>query len=535
MFRSETLSELNSADVREAPSRTTRFLASLNHRLQGYFPALGAFLLAMVLHTLASLLVGRPLLGAFPFFLYLLAFLTAAWCGYGPGLLITILITCGVPYLVKPGFSIRTVDLGGVAIFLLLSAIVSGLASSRRRTEALLRSLNKELDKRVGEQTRLLRDQLAELETLYAKLSVGLCFLDTHLRLERVNDKFASMSGSPVEAHLGREIRDVVGEDFANIVEPLCRRVLSTEEPILDYEITGPLSATGARRFWSISCSPVITGGQVLGLQIVIQDITERKQAEHALNESNANLRRANADLEQFAFSASHDLQEPLRNVALYSQMLKKKFGGVLGADGDQYIGYTVEGALRMQQLVNDLLTYTQTSLSDAALAHRVNAKEALQQALSNLDAAIVESRAVITLSELPAVRIRKVHLVQVFQNLIGNSIKYRKQELLRIDISAVPHEGDSWLFAVKDNGIGIDPEYQQQVFGIFKRLHRHEQYPGTGIGLAICKRIVEHHCGRIWVESKPNEGATFLFTLPAESDTSSQINDPPSEGVAKS
>jgi PAS domain S-box-containing protein len=520
VLRSETLTEPYAAKVAEAPSPTALVLAWLNHRLRGYFPALGAFLLAMVLHTLASLLVGRPLLGPFPFFLYLLAFLTAAWCGYGPGLLVTILITCGVPYLFKPGFSIQTVDVGGVGIFLLLSAIVSGVASSRRRTEALLRRLNKELDERVAEQTKLLRDQLAELGTLYAEISFGLCFLDADLRFVRVNEKLAAITGSPVEAHLGSEFRDVVGDAFANLVEPLYRRVLSAAEPILDYEITGPSSGTGARRVWSVSCSPVVTDGQVLGLQVVIQDITERTLAEQALNESNASLRRANADLEQFAFSASHDLQEPLRNVAIYSQMLKRKFGGLLGADGDQYIRYTVEGALRMQQLVNDLLAFTEASFSDAALAHLVSAKEALAQALSDLDAAIVESQAAITFSELPLVRMRKVHLVQLFQNLVGNSIKYRKQEPLRIHVSAVPHQAGSWLFAVKDNGIGIDPCYQQQVFGIFKRLHRHEEYPGTGIGLAICKRIVEQHRGKIWVESQLGEGATFLFTLPAESDT---------------
>jgi light-regulated signal transduction histidine kinase (bacteriophytochrome) len=308
----------------------------------------------------------------------------------------------------------------------------------------------------------------------------------------------------------------MVSEEWADLVEPLYRRVLSTVEPILDRETPGPASGIRSGRFWAISCSPVSTAGQVLGLQIIIQDITERKQAEQALNESNTSLRRANEDLEQFAFSASHDLQEPLRNVAIYSQLLKKKFGGVLGPTGDEYIGYTVQGALRMQQLVNDLLAYTQASFSDAALAYRVSAKEALTQALSNLHVGILDSQAAITFSELPSVRMRKVHLVQVFQNLISNSIKYRKQEPLHIDISAVPHEGDGWLFAVKDNGIGIDFQYQQQVFEIFKRLHRHEKYPGTGIGVAICRRIVEQHGGRIWVESNAGEGATFLFTVPA-------------------
>jgi PAS domain S-box-containing protein len=501
--------------VTETPVNTTRALESFISRLRGYGPALGGFVLAVVLHSLAVVVFGPKLLGTVPFFFYLLAFLTASWCGYGPGLLVTALITCGMPFLFKPNYSIRDIDLGGVAIFVLLSVIVSGIASGRRRTEALLRTMNQELDKRVGEQTTLLREQLAELETLYAKLSVGLCFLDKDLRFVRVNEKLASVNGSPVDAHLGRELSEIVSKELAVMLEPLYRRVLSTAEPILDHEIPGPSSGTGAGRFWSISCSPVATDGRVLGLQIVVQDITERKQAEKDLQQSNTSLRRANEDLEQFAFSASHDLQEPLRNVAIYSQMLKKKFGGALGPDGDEYIGYTVQGALRMQQLVRDLLTYSKASLSEAGLAAPVSAKDALAQALSNLQAGILETQAAITFSELPSIRMRKVHLVQLFQNLLSNSLKYRKPEPLRIHVSAVPHEGCSWLFSVQDNGIGIDPRYQQQVFGIFKRLHRQEEYPGTGIGLAICRRILEQHGGRIWVDSKPDEGATFLFTLP--------------------
>jgi PAS domain S-box-containing protein len=374
--------------------------------------------------------------------------------------------------------------------------------------------MNHELDKRVAEQTRILSDQMAELETLYAQLPVGLGFLDTELRFVRVNEKLASLDSAPVAVHAGREVREIVNEELADIVEPLYRRVLATGEAILDYEIRGPATGT-AGRFWSIGCSPVITDGRLLGLQVVVQDITERREAERALSASNARLRRANEDLEQFAFSASHDLQEPLRTVAIYSQMLKKQFGGMLGPEGDVYIGYTLQGALRMEQLVRDLLTYTQSS-SDTPPAEPVSAKEGLEQALSNLHGAIRESEASVTASELPRVRMRRVHLVQLLQNLIGNSIKYRKQEPPRIHIGAGRHEAGSWRFSVKDNGIGIDPRYHQQVFGIFRRLHGHEEYSGTGMGLAICRRIVEQHGGRIWVDSTAGEGATFLFSLPA-------------------
>jgi PAS domain S-box-containing protein len=520
MFPSETLTEpVEPAKLQNDPSKRTRILALLSSRLHGYIPALGAFVLAMVLHSLAVALFGSKLPGTVPFFLYLLAFLTASWCGYGPGVVVTLLITCAMPYLFKPNFSLRTVDVGGVVIFLLLSAIVSGLSSSRRRSEALLRRMNQDLDLRVREQTTVLRDQLAELEALYAKLPVGICFLDTRLCFVRVNDRMASIHGLPVEAHFGRSVRDMVSERFADIVEPLYQSALYAEEPILDHELAGPATGTGAGRFWLISCSPVRVEGHILGLQVVLQDITDRKQADEDLRRSNTRLRRANDDLEQFAFSAAHDLQEPLRSVAIYSQMLQRKFGGLLGVEGDEYIGYTLRGALRMQQLVNDLLAYTQASFADGSLAELISANEALAQALQNLHTGVADARASITFSDLPAVHMRKVHLVQLFQNLIGNSIKYRGGEPLRIHISAT-RQGDDWLFSVTDNGIGIDPQYQQQVFGVFKRLHSPQEYPGTGIGLAICRRILEQHGGKIWVDSKFGEGATFLFTLPVTSGT---------------
>lgn len=502
-------------------SKLSRALASLSSRLHGYLPALAAFGCAGAMHALTAAIFGQSVPGSFLFLLYLLAFLIAAWCGYGPGLLITALITCGVPYLVKPGFSIRTVDVGGVAIFLLLSLIISSTAAGRKRSELLLRRMNEELDRRVSGQTTMLRHHLAELETLYSELSIGLCFLSPELRFLRVNDMFASISGVSVENHLGRELREILSEDVAYIMEPVCQRVLQTGQSVLDYEVRSPSARGSDSRFWSIhcsavkECSAVNEGGRVLGLQALVQDITERKRAERALAEANVNLKRANEDLEHFAYSASHDLQEPLRTVAIYSQMLKKKFGGALGADGDMYIGFTVEGALKMRQLVTDLLTYTQASLSDTLPEEPVNAGEAVESALANLQIAISESDAVITFPELPRVPMHKVHLVQLFQNLIGNAIKYRKQDPPQISIMATRHDGAKWLWSVRDNGIGIDPEYQTQVFGIFKRLHAPDEGSGTGMGLAICRRIVERHGGHIWVESTPGEGATFLFTLP--------------------
>jgi PAS domain S-box-containing protein len=239
----------------------------------------------------------------------------------------------------------------------------------------------------------------------------------------------------------------------------------------------------------------------------------DSQQTQHALEKSIEELRRVNEDLNQFAYSASHDLQEPLRMVAIYSQMLKRKFGGKLGADGDEYIRYTIQGATRMEQLVRDLLAYTQASSTQES-ATLVDANEVLDRALDNLKGRIEESRAAITRTPLPKIRMRQVHLEQLWQNLIGNALKYRRDEPPSIHVAAERRD-EEWLFSVADNGIGIDEQYREQIFGIFKRLHTADQYSGTGIGLAICQRIVERAGGLIWVESQLGRGSTFYFTIP--------------------
>jgi light-regulated signal transduction histidine kinase (bacteriophytochrome) len=246
----------------------------------------------------------------------------------------------------------------------------------------------------------------------------------------------------------------------------------------------------------------------------LLQEIKDRKQAQAQLQTANDALRRANADLEQFAYSASHDLQEPLRMVATYSQALKKKYGDKLDAKADQYIGFTVEGALRMERLITDLLAYTSLTASPETPDVEMDANEPLLCAIANLREAVDQNAAVITRTVLPRVRMQAVHLQQLFQNLLGNALKYRGKEPPRIAIDAI-RRGHEWLFSVQDNGIGIDSKYANDIFGIFKRLHSAAEYSGTGMGLAICKRIVERYGGRIWVESVPGTGATFMFTIP--------------------
>ena len=242
---------------------------------------------------------------------------------------------------------------------------------------------------------------------------------------------------------------------------------------------------------------------------------TQRREAEEALALKVKELARTNQDLEQFAYVASHDLQEPLRMVAAYTQLLAEKYKGKLDEQADKYIHYAVDGAVRMQTLVHDLLAFSRSGREGTEMS-ATDCNTIVQQALLNLEAAVRDSGAQVTCGALPTVHANGGQLRQVFQNLIGNAIKFRRPEPPLVQIAA-QKEGKEWLFSVVDNGIGISPDHLNDIFVIFHRLHAREEYAGNGIGLAICKRIVERHGGMIWVESEKESGTTFKFSLPAE------------------
>ena len=261
---------------------------------------------------------------------------------------------------------------------------------------------------------------------------------------------------------------------------------------------------------WALRHHPEGRPAAVLEVNL---DITDRKDAERALRVANEALARVNEDLNQFAFAASHDLQEPLRMIASYSELLLKGRRGQLNQEESTCIEFITEGAKRMRGLLVDLLAYTQVADDRQGKANPIDLNHVFQIAVANCRAAADDAKATITSDHLPVVRGQEPHFIQLFQNLISNGLKYRGEQPPRIHVSVGQQDG-VWRIAVKDNGIGIAPEYHRQVFSMFKRLHG-KNIPGTGIGLAICQRVVDRYGGKIWVESQENEGATFYFTLP--------------------
>jgi PAS domain S-box-containing protein len=337
-----------------------------------------------------------------------------------------------------------------------------------------------------------------------------------------------SLVNSCVEVMFGFERRELVGQDIRRLVPEWQGDASGTP--------TSPTEKQARRKDGSefpveLSLSPLQTDEGLL-LTSAVRDITRRRRADAEnrelnarleqrvaertaeLEKSNQTLRQLNDDLNQFAYAASHDLQEPLRMVALFSEMLHTSYAGKLDEQADQYISYVVNGARRMEQLLKDLLAYSQAAAADQGADEQVDWGIGMKKVLLNLEGMIRENGAEITWDDLPVIRGAEVRIVQLLQNLIGNGIKYRSADLPRIHVSAHRRESE-WLFCVQDNGIGIAPEYAQQIFGVFKRLHD-QSYPGTGIGLAICQRIVEGYGGRIWLEPSPVPGSLFCFTLPA-------------------
>jgi PAS domain S-box-containing protein len=314
---------------------------------------------------------------------------------------------------------------------------------------------------------------------------------------------------------LGQKVTSIVPEGFA---ERLIADRLRSAEDALAQQIGTGIELTGLRKDGGefpieLMLSPLESGDVTL-VTAAIRNISVRKAAEQELAQKVEELSRSNEELGQFAYIASHDLQEPLRMVASYTQLLSRRYTGKLDKDADEFIAYAVDGANRMQRLIQDLLTFSRvgTKINDL---RDISSEDALRRALMNLQRAIDDSGAVVTHDPLPTVLADETQLVQLFQNLVGNAIKYQGPGIPRVHISAQKSGGEKSTFSVRDNGLGIDPKYFERIFGMFQRLHKRDEFDGTGIGLAICKKVVERHGGSISVESEPGKGSTFHFTVP--------------------
>jgi len=313
---------------------------------------------------------------------------------------------------------------------------------------------------------------------------------------------------------LGQQVTNIVPDGFA---ERLHADGLRSAEDALAQQIDTGIELTGLRKDGSefpieIMLSPLESAEETL-VTAAIRDISVRKDAETHLLQKVEELRKSNEELEQFAYLASHDLQEPLRMVTSYTQLLARRYKGKLDTDADEFIAYAVDGATRMQRLIQDLLAYSRVGANEGNLAE-TSSEEALQRALANLRGAIEETGAIVTNDSLPMVLADEGQLVQLFQNLVGNAIKYQNKGVPEVHVSAEVYGRKKWIFAVKDNGLGIERQYFERIFGMFQRLHKREEFAGTGVGLAICKKIVERHGGTISVESQPGMGSTFRFIL---------------------
>ena len=421
-----------------------------------------------------------------------------------------------------------------VAMLVFVYYLVRRDSAERRRSELEIKTLNAELEHRVSERTTQLQTANQELEVEMAERKRSQAVLAASE--ERFN---AFMNHSPAAAWLKddkgcfvyankafeqannvtlADLRDKTSfelwpREVAERIQQEDRAVLSTGETVETIEDNRTLD--GSLKHLLIFKFPVRDASGQLFVGGVAIDITERKQAEEALQQAMAELAHSNAELQQFAYVASHDLQEPLRMVASYTQLLAKRYKDKLDDDAQEFITYAVDGANRMQRLINDLLSYSRLTTKRKPVGP-VDCEVVLSNTLANLRVAIEENDVTITHDPLPTAMGDDIQLVQLFQNLIGNAIKFRGPEPQRIHIGVESGEHD-WLFCVRDNGIGMEPQYFERIFAIFQRLHAKAEYPGTGIGLAVCKKVVERHGGRIWVESQLGKGSTFYFTLPRD------------------
>ena len=319
----------------------------------------------------------------------------------------------------------------------------------------------------------------------------------------------------------GYSAHEMIGNPISNLMSPSeWKKFSKLEEEVKKGKSIGPYEAKrlkndGTEMYVSVTLSPIKNYEEkITGIAIIARDISKRKKIEGELKDTIAELKRSNYELQQFAYITSHDLQEPLRAIASFAQLLERRYKNRLDSDADEYIDFVVDSAVRMKEMIQGLLYYSRVGTRGEKF-RLINAEKALKDALSNLKLVIKENKAKITYDKLPVLTADKGQLIQLFQNLIENAIKFKKPDIPpQIHISS-RKDKEMYIFSVTDNGIGMEPQYTGKIFEVFKRLHTIDEYKGAGIGLAISKRIIERHMGKIWVESELNRGSTFYFSIP--------------------
>ena len=493
--------------------RINDFLRSLPVWLRRYLfafslLALGTALAILLLHafgTKATLFVS--LIGD-------VVFLACAWLGYGEGVLAGTLITFVIPRLLLPGTPLHP-DAGRFGLVLVLSLLVSSISAYKRKAQRALKVAADELESRVH--LRTLELQASELRfRLLADSMPQIVWTATQDGLvEYLNQRWYEFTGLDPSDHLTEDIHSVIHPDsLADFVTGWKAAVQTRESH--EAEIRFLDRGTGEYR-WFL-CRGLFAGdssgsGRWFG---TFTDINQQKITERTLH-------RANDELRQFAYAAAHDMQEPLRNIVLRLSMFRREHGKHFNLSAAECVNESIVSAQRMHTMVKDLLAFSSALDSAEAVECVADAADSLRDALANLGTNILENRAEVRFDSLPSVRVQRFHLTQLFQNLIGNALKYRKQDVAPVVRICAEPAGDQWVFSVIDNGIGFNPAYAERIFGVFKRLHHHDEYPGTGIGLAICARIVGHYGGRIWAEGEPGKGATFRFVLPGQNSRASK------------
>ncbi len=397
-------------------------------------------------------------------------------------------------------YAIRAQKLSGDELGVLVDRFNAMLSGIQTRDDQLKRALSEREDA-----LKQVESERQRFEFMAESMPQKIFTARANGEVDYFNGQWADFAGLTHAELRGIEWARLVHPDDMDANVIAWRRALESGEPFV---FEHRFRRSDGKYCWHLTRASAMRGENGLISMWIgsSTDIDDQKEKEQA-------LRRANDDLQQFAYSASHDLQEPIRNVAVYSEIVARRYHETLDAEGRLFLGFLQEGGRRLATLVSDLLAYTRASMAELSDTP-VESSLVLKNSLSSLSEAMRESGAQVTSEDLPEVFIGEAHLQQVFQNLIGNALKYRNAAPPRIHVSA-SMRGAVWCFSVQDNGIGIDPQYKEKIFGVFKRLHHDQKFAGTGIGLAICQRVVERYGGRIWVESQPGKGSAFFFTIP--------------------